>query len=780
MNRGIGIMSLTAVILALSARPGFSQGFVEHMEPPVLERGKTTRVIIVGSKLGKGLDLWSTLSGAIRAMPVATNATAPLPQGERGVRLDRAEFDVTVANDAPIGVFGLRLATADGLTNAFLALVDDLPVEPVDVPNRRVTLPCAIWGRFREATVDRFLIDVKAGQRVSFEAVANRFGKDVDPLITIRDAKDRFVAERDNDAGLYFDCRFEHTFAEAGTYTVAMRDARFHGSEHGFYVLRMGTFPAATVAVPAAVKPGRTRLLLPELGDTSVEVDIAAHAANLHYAVLKRPGDNGSSWVPLEAGEREATVFQGVPNSFEQGTHAPAPGVLCGVLARPGERHFFRLDLAKAQRITVRAEGRAFNSPADIELAIIDAKGKETRRVTENVQKEEVAFDFTAGAPGIYGLAVRDLNREGGSSFVYRVDVRNTLPEVQVSADVEGLTVPQGNQQPVPLTVARTNYTGKIALSLVGAPAGVSLSPSEIPADANTIVCMLSAAAGAPLGVHTLQIMARPVDSPDALPSLVRCRPMIDKQIVNVDLIPYGLREDQRRLPPALTDRFALQVTPPAPYDVQLAEEQVTLGRYQHVEFAIVITREKGFTGPVTFSAKGGQIAPKEEGRTRVYAEFPTAMPDQPRVLGSIHSKILTNPAKHRVDLTAASVHQGRQVTLQRTFNLEVRSAFAVSVDPPTQKLDPGASGKVRLNVDRLKTFDGEVEVDITPTFGIEMPERIVIPRGQAGVDVGFRVASERAAGKVNINLSATAQVNGYEEENRGIRIEIDVQKAKK
>ena len=106
-------------------------------------------------------------------------------------------------------------------------------------------MPVALWGRFREASVDRFAIDVVKGQRVTFEAVGNRLGKDVDPLITIRDAKGKVVAERDNDAGLYFDFRFEHTFTEAGTYTVEMRDARFHGSEHGFYVLRMGKFPAA-------------------------------------------------------------------------------------------------------------------------------------------------------------------------------------------------------------------------------------------------------------------------------------------------------------------------------------------------------------------------------------------------------------------------------------------------------------------------------------------------------------------------------------------------------
>ena len=225
--------------------PCRAQGFVEHLEPPALERGKTTRLTVVGSQLGKALNLWTSLpAGAIKATPVGEQTAS------------KAVLDVTVAADAPVGICGLRLATVDGLGNACLLLIDDLPVRPA-LGNGKVAFPVALWGRFREAAVDRFAIDVPAGARVSFEAVGNRLGTDADPLVTIRDAGGRIVAERDNDPGLYFDFRFEHTFADAGAYTVELRDARFHGSEHGFYVLRMGRFPAARVAVPVAVQRGK-------------------------------------------------------------------------------------------------------------------------------------------------------------------------------------------------------------------------------------------------------------------------------------------------------------------------------------------------------------------------------------------------------------------------------------------------------------------------------------------------------------------------------------------
>ena len=58
------------------ASPCRAQGFVEHLEPPALERGKTTRVTVVGSGLGKALDLWTSLSkGAVKATPAGEQTT---------------------------------------------------------------------------------------------------------------------------------------------------------------------------------------------------------------------------------------------------------------------------------------------------------------------------------------------------------------------------------------------------------------------------------------------------------------------------------------------------------------------------------------------------------------------------------------------------------------------------------------------------------------------------------------------------------------------------------
>ena len=192
-----------------------------------------------------------------------------------------------------------------------------------------------------------------------------------------------------------------------------------------------------------------------------------------------------------------------------------------------------------------------------------------------------------------------------------------------------------------------------------------------------------------------------------------------------------------------------MQVTPSAHFTFELPEALVTLGRYQHADFPIALNRFTANNPKITFSAKGGQIAPKEEGRTRMYAEFA-------KDKGSIHSKILTNLGKHRVDVTAVGVY--------------------VTAEPALLMLEPGATGKLRLNAERMKTFDSAVTIQLSPVLGLTFPDKVVIPRGQAGVDIEVKADPQRTPGRQSINLNASAEVNGFEEEQRG-RFDIEIVK---
>ena len=57
------------------------------------------------------------------------------------------------------------------------------------------------------------------------------------------------------------------------------------------------------------------------------------------------------------------------------------------------------------------------------------------------------------------------------------------------------------------------------------------------------------------------------------------------------------------------------------------------------------------------------------------------------------------------------------------------------------------------------------------------MPQTVVVPRGETGVDIEVKALKDAAPGRRGIQLSATADVDGFEEEQRGGRLEIEVTK---
>ena len=756
------LVLVAAVVFPACVR---AQAFVEHITPPVVERGKTMRVTFVGKNLANAFDAWHTLpAGALKAKPVEASP-------------DRAVFDITTAPDAPVGIAGLRVATPDGLSNVHLFLVDDLPIRSGATGDALMTLakPAAVWGTLREGGSDRYLFEVKAGERLSFEVVANRLGKDADPLVTIRDAAGRFVAERDNDAGLYFDCRFDHTFERAGTYTLEVRDARYKGNDHRQYVLRVGRFAVGRAAVPSAVNPGANEIALGPAGASRISFELPPPALpGSLFAALKRNGDEASTWVPLTTAEGPVTVAE------ETGEPTPArfPGMLCGVLRKPGVKHVFDLKFEKGQKLFVRGETRSLNSPAELEVSLLDKTGKEVRRGTETKGTDEVTLEFAAAAAGDFRLVVRDAFREGGDDSAYRLSLRGDPFPPQLVAEAEGLAVPQGDYQILPITVTRSPGTkGEIKLKLLGAPPGVVLTPSEISENETSVVCRLEASPSATLGLHTLQILAECEGANGPSRSLVRTQPLVDRKLVNIDLIPLALREDQRRLPPSVTDRIALQVTPPSPFTFELTEPELTLIRYQRVPVPIATTRVKSFEGPITFSAEGGQLAPKEEGRTRVYAEFPVAGPQSRQVAGFIQSLILSNLAKTRIKVSAVGTHQGRRVMLMRSFDLNLVAGFKVMGEPAKVSVLPGETARTRFVVQRVGSLDSAVTIRFNTNLGLDLPEAVVIEKGQTGVDFAVPIPADTNPRKINIQAVSTGDVNGYEEEIRGLLLEIEVRK---
>lgn len=750
----------------------WAQAFVEHLSPPVVRRGGTNRVSVIGTETNQVVGLWTSLPhGTVQARVAADGA-------------NQSSLDLDVPANTPLGVYGLRLATRNGLSNVHLFVVDELPIVVRDpsLPANAVipvSLPTCATSICKVASIDRYSIIVAKDQRVTFEVVGNRLGKDYDPLVQIRNSSGKLVAEHDHSVGLMFDCRFAHQFTEAGTYTVGVRDARFEGNPTWHYVLRMGDFPEARIAVPSSVRPGETtNLTFPQMIGWQLPVTVSNTVSiGESFQEIRQSPTGIAAWIPLTTTDLPASRELEPNDTQEMATVAVVPGTLNGVFDKPGDRDWYSFDLAKDQKLNFQGVARTIGSAADLELILFDADGREVRRV-DDTELDEGGFTFNVGKPGVHRLQVREVSRDGGTEFAYRVDVRTGGPQFQLLAEAPDLTVPQGNYQSLPIKVTRTEFNGEIQLELRGAPAGMTLDPAVIPANAVEFVGRVIADATTPAGIYNLQVIGTAtLEGGAKLQTITRTKPLVDRQLKNVDLIPYALREDQRHLPPSLQAQIALMVVPPTPFNVELPEAILPLTRFQSAEFPIATTRQAGFASPITFTVKGGQIGDEQEERNQVYARFVPGTPDRLTASGTFFNRINTQLNKHRVDLTASAEIDGRRINLVRAFTLDLRSAFRPTYDPEIPMAKPGESVKVKLVANRVSTFDGPLTFTLGPQSGFVLPATVEIPAGQPSVELDIKIDSKLNPGRHGIRAEVAGFVGKYEESLNLPNLQIEVQK---
>ena len=775
---------LTALVLS---SPVWAAPFIDEVDPPVLRRGAVTRVTLRGEDLHQAVGVWTSL-------PTSPASSSVVSASGR----DEAILEIAIPADAPLGMFGLRLATQGGLSNVHIVLIDELPLTSAADEQPRpgrvvdVDLPCCVAAPCRPESIDRYGIQVQAGQSVAFEVVGSRFGKNYDPLVTVRDEGGRIVAQRDNDPGLFYDCRFGHKFESSGRFIVEVRDARFEGDETWNYVLRMGNFPAANVVLPSALQPGSdSPVLFPEIADLRLTLrGLDRPRTQAFFQEVRLSSDAPASWVPMHVSSFEQHAMETEPNDApdESATLVTVPGTLNGVLRSPGDRDCFAFNLSKGQTLDFTGVSRDIGSAADLELILYLDEGREVRRIDDVSRRvgnqtiaQEARFSYAAGKDGLHRLMVRDMAGDGGPSFAYRIDITEQKPVLKLTADVTRLTVPRKSWQPLPIKVTRERLSGPIELELIGAPAGVSIEPASIPADATELLCHIMANAEAPLGISTIEIVGRwkSEDGMTAAEGVVSVRPNIDRQIIDKDRRLYSLRENQLRLPPSLTTRLALMITPPAPFSIKLPDELVVLTKYQTASFAISTQRLAGtaFDSPIMFRAVGGQIGVEEQERDNVFALIPDATVGRPEVNGVFHNRINTRYEKARVDLSATAEFEGHEVTLIRTFDLDLRSAFKPAFEPSTVTVEPGGMATFKLLANRSPTYDGEVTVVPSLTYGLAIPEKIIIPAGQPHIELSVPIPADRNPGRISIRCETTGQVGKSEEHLREPNLTIDVKK---
>jgi hypothetical protein len=487
-----------------------------------------------GVMVGKTTEL--TFQGANLAG--TPQIISPLPiQFEKSENKDAGKWvvKVTLPDDAPLGVFPVRLATAKGVTNPVLLAVDQVPTVNEVEPNNKtgvataVPSPVVVEGQSANNDVDFIRFPGRKGQIIVVDAAAARVGSALDPTIRLTTVSGKFVASADDTPGLATDARFITTLPEDGDYFLELSDTNYKGTGRANYRVTIGSVPMAEEVFPLVLSPDVTNAL--ELRGGTIAPDKSV----IRLAAVPKsldPFDLLSLDIPATAIGVNAAAFDAtmriqwpyrlietsVPQVVESDKPASrrpsAPVAFLGRMEQINDEDRFDLAVDAGAKYRVKVEAGRIGSAMDAVLRVLGADGKQIATADDSPLKvpnppantppftqPDPELEFTAPAgQNVATLAIKDISNRGGLGFHYRILVEKSVPEFDISLPAAQLNIPAGQNALVNVAVDRTRgYAGPVKLELVNPPAGVKFRPGLVPAGAAAGLISISVDAGAKL-----------------------------------------------------------------------------------------------------------------------------------------------------------------------------------------------------------------------------------------------------------------------------------------
>ena len=143
----------------------------------------------------------------------------------------------------------------------------------------------------------------------------------------------------------------------------------------------------------------------------------------------------------------------------------------------PKDEDVFRFTLKKKDRYTFRVDSRSLGFSMDPVLRLTDAAGKPIQDVDDTAGQRDAELSFAAPADGEYRLMVRDLNRQSGPRYLYRLRVRApTVADFALTLTNDNFVIPADKPLEIPVTIdRRVGFKEDITISPVGLPEGVTV-----------------------------------------------------------------------------------------------------------------------------------------------------------------------------------------------------------------------------------------------------------------------------------------------------------------
>jgi hypothetical protein len=608
---------LLAGLLAATAYG--EQNMIEYLTPRGCGRGSTVEVDLHGRELKDPREVLFYQPG-IKASGFTAVGAKP---GEE------VKIKFQIAPDCPPGEHALRLRTATALTEVVTFWVT--PFQQVMELEKKigdndsiqkaqpVPLNSTVEGQILpgdQMDRDYYRVDVRQGQRISVEVEAVRLGTlhtggDNDLRVRILDAGGKELGKSTGSAMYVQDPILSIAAPGAGSYFVEIGQEIFSAPRQLYYRAHIGSFLRPTGIYPSGGQAGTTieaRILGDPLGERTEEIALPKQAGNFNY-IAGAPGERPPSPNVLRVSPYP-NVLHG---DGEDPTPVPAlPAALNGILSKAGETDAFRFTARKGQVWQVRVYGRSLGSPVDPKIWIKADGGAKNLLEADDSKPADLGFVswrgawavkdtldpialFAAPADGQYLLGISDSQGKCGPDHIYRIEIEPAHDAVYThitSADgyqiprVVGLIVPQGNRWTLDVQLAPgfgNTYKGEIELEAKGLPRGVRMVAPHIAKGATRVPVAFEAAPNAEQQAALIEVLARPVSK--GVPLQTGSRQTIE--LFN--------RPGERPLHFLFLDKFALAVTQPAPFHVELEKPDIALAKNGELALKVRVVRADGF-----------------------------------------------------------------------------------------------------------------------------------------------------------------------------------------
>ncbi len=755
---------LVVFAVAVLALAGFDASAVHAQAPAIsaisplsLRPGQTQEITLRGGGLAGASHLWTSFHGKAVLSPKPNN----------GKNAGEVSFRVSLPADTPPGIYGLRVATNQGISPLRLMLVDDLSVISQQAGNttpstaQHVSLPAVIDGTLDPLTSHFYKFHIEAGQRLSMEILARRIGSALDPTLRLFDAKGREIAYCDDLPGLSEDAAIDHTFAKAGDYILAVEDNLNQGGGNYYYHLRIGDFPAAVVALPlGATRGSQLAFHFADKASSQIEPLLVHVPSDPQRVAINVParfaGGSSRSFATILLSDRHESNEVEPNDDRKTATRVEFGQNVNGRLQTPGDVDHFVFHARSGQSARFTAFARRLGSPADVVLRVTQPDGNQLAYV-EGAAANEATLTTSFPKDGDYLLEVADLNRRGGSRYAYHVDFIPSDAGFALEAAAETLNIPSGGTALVKVTATRSRYIGAIAVKAVDLPKGVSSAATVIGPGLDSVVLTLHANATATAArVNPIRIIGTGRVRGAEFQTVATISEVLKTELSGM---PYP--------PESLATAAAFGIAPPAPFTLRTEPAELVFGRHLSATVKVLAERQKGFDEEIALA-----IVPSEKETTPPSPPkhlLPTGITAvlKPIPKGASSVAIVFSADNQPALAEFTTVFEGTLKKANQTHTqpapgvaLKLEDPYQISVAAASGKLPRKGQLRLKVSAKRNPAFPGEITLACS-----QLPKGITastakLAAGKTEQELVLSATAEAAAGAIkNVKLVAQANV---------------------